>query len=71
MKTCSPCRLKAALPVITLFVPQLQVSLSSRQHILASFGGRFPLNDRGGDRQPQFVFYLIWDWYDAGLFQAW
>ncbi|MFO1247347.1 MAG: cytochrome c [Alphaproteobacteria bacterium] len=52
-------------------VPQLQVSLSSRQHILASFGGRFPLNDRGGDRQPQFVFYLIWDWYDAGLFQAW
>ncbi|MBA2589681.1 MAG: cytochrome c [Alphaproteobacteria bacterium] len=52
-------------------VPQLQVSLSSRQHVLASFGGRFPLNDRGGNRQPQFVFYLIWDWYDAGLFEAW
>jgi mono/diheme cytochrome c family protein len=52
-------------------VPQLQVSLSSRQHILASFGGRFPLNDRGGERQPQFVFYLIWDWYDAGLLQGW
>lgn len=52
-------------------VPQLQVSLSRRQHILASFGERIPLNDRGGDRQPQFVFYLIWDWYDGGLLQGW
>jgi mono/diheme cytochrome c family protein len=52
-------------------VPQLQVSLSRRQHILASFGTRIPLNDRGGDRQPQFVFYLIWDWYDGGLLEGW
>lgn len=52
-------------------VPQLQISLSRRQHILLSIGERFPLNDRGGDRQPQFVFYVIWDWYDAGLLQAW
>ena len=52
-------------------VPQLQVSLSTRQHVLASFGARIPLNDRGGDRQTQFVFYLIWDWYDAGLLQGW
>jgi hypothetical protein len=52
-------------------VPQIQISLSSRQHILASFGERIPLNDRGGDRQPQFMFYLIWDWYDAALLQGW
>lgn len=53
-------------------VPQLQVSLSSRQHILASIGERIPLNDRGfPDRKPQLVFYLIWDWYDAGLLQGW
>lgn len=53
-------------------VPQLQVSLSRRQHILASFGERIPLNDRGfPDRKPQFVFYLIWDWYDAGLLKGW
>jgi len=52
-------------------VPQLQVSLSARQHVLASFGARIPLNDRGGDREPQFVFYLIWDWYDGGLLEAW
>jgi hypothetical protein len=52
-------------------VPQLQVSLSQRQHILFSAGERIPLNDRGGDRQPQFVFYLIWDWYDAALLRGW
>ena len=52
-------------------VPQIQVSLSSRQHILASIGERIPLNNRGGDRQPRFMFYLIWDWYDAGLFEGW
>ena len=52
-------------------VPQMQVSLSSRQHILLSAGERIPLNDRGPDRQPQFVMYLIWDWYDAGLLEGW
>jgi mono/diheme cytochrome c family protein len=52
-------------------VPQLQISLSARQHVLLSLGERIPLNDRGGDRHPQFVFYLIWDWYDAGLFEGW
>jgi cytochrome c553 len=52
-------------------VPQIQVSLSRRQHILASFGERIPLNDRGPDRQPQFLFYLIWDYYDAGLLEGW
>jgi hypothetical protein len=52
-------------------VPQLQVSLSRRQHILASLGERIPLNDRGPDRQPQLMFYIIWDWYDAGLLSGW
>jgi mono/diheme cytochrome c family protein len=52
-------------------VPQLQVSLSRRQHVLASIGERIPINNVGPDRQPQFVFYLIWDWYDAGLFKGW
>lgn len=51
-------------------VPQLQVSLSRRQHILFSAGGRFPLNNRD-ERKPQVVFYLIWDWFDGGLFSGW
>ena len=51
-------------------VPQLQVSLSTRQHVLASVGLRVPVNDTAG-RPTTFMFYLIWDWYDAGLFQGW
>ena len=51
-------------------VPQLQVSLSKRQHILASAGLRVPLNNTA-ERKPQFVFYILWDWYDAGLQEGW
>jgi mono/diheme cytochrome c family protein len=51
-------------------VPQMQVSLSTRQHILVSAGARIPLNDTSA-RNTQFVFYFIWDWYDGGLFEAW
>lgn len=51
-------------------VPQLQVALSRRQHILASAGLRIPLSD-AQSRKPAFVFYIIWDWYDAGLTEGW
>lgn len=51
-------------------VPQLQVSLSRRQHVLASLGGSFPTLHREG-RSPQAMFYLLWDWVDGGLFEAW
>lgn len=51
-------------------VPQLQVSLSRRQHILFSSGVRLPIN-HSRERKPAFVAYLIWDWYDAGLFSGW
>ena len=51
-------------------VPQLQVNLSKRQHILASAGLRVPLNNTT-ERKPVFVFYILWDWYDAGLLEGW
>lgn len=51
-------------------VPQVQVSLSRRQHILASAGLRVPLNN-ATERKPVFVFYILWDWYDAGLLEGW
>jgi mono/diheme cytochrome c family protein len=51
-------------------VPQLQVSLSQRQHILFNAGARIPLNDMSA-RHTQFVFYVIWDWYDGGLWEGW
>ena len=52
------------------FVPQFQVTLSSRQHIRANFGVRLPANDFGS-RPIQFMFYLLWDWFDGGLRQGW
>ncbi len=51
-------------------VPQMQVSLSTRQHILFNAGARIPLNETSV-RNTQFVFYFIWDWYDGGLFEGW
>ena len=52
------------------FVPQLQVSLNTRQHVLANIGVRLPLTD-SDVRSSTFVFYLLWDWFDGGLFDGW
>lgn len=52
------------------WIPQMEVSLSRRQHILASFGMRVPITDRK-NRPREWVAYLNWDWYDGGLFSAW
>jgi hypothetical protein len=51
-------------------VPQVQVALSKRQHVLASMGVRVPLNDTS-ERKPQILFYLLWDWFDGGFFEGW
>ena len=50
--------------------PQLQVSLSRRQHVLLSVGVQVPVGPRNG-RQPQLMFYLLWDWFDGGFFSGW
>ncbi len=51
-------------------VPQLQVTLSRRQHVRANIGLRLPINDFG-PRPTQLVFYLMWDWFDGGLRDGW
>lgn len=51
-------------------LPQLQVTLSTRQHILANAGVRIPLND-AGSRQTELWIYLAWDWFDGGLLEGW
>lgn len=51
-------------------LPQMQVTLSTRQHIMANVGVRIPVNDREG-RHPQILFYLLWDWFDGPLFGGW
>jgi hypothetical protein len=51
-------------------VPQVQVSLSKLQHVLLNVGVRVPLNERE-DRKPQFLTYVLWDWFDGGFFDFW
>lgn len=51
-------------------VPQLQVTLSKRQHVIASFGTRLPVTERD-QRETQLVFYLLWDWFDGGVREGW
>ena len=51
-------------------VPQFQVTLNTRQHVMANFGFRIPTKDEPG-RGTQFVFYLLWDWFDGGVLEGW
>ena len=51
-------------------VPQVQVTLSRRQHIMLSAGLQIPLNERSG-RGNRFITYLLWDWWDGGLRDGW
>jgi len=51
-------------------VPQFQVTLSKRQHIMANFGVKIPANNTAG-RPIQLVFYLLWDYLDGGLRTGW
>jgi hypothetical protein len=51
-------------------VPQVQVSLSRRQHVLLNVGVQVPVNDRE-ERGTRVLTYLLWDWFDGGLFSGW
>jgi hypothetical protein len=51
-------------------LPQAQVTLSRRQHVRANFGVRMPVANTS-DRSAQFVFYVLWDWFDGGFLQGW
>jgi hypothetical protein len=51
-------------------LPQIQVTLSRRQHVRANVGVRLPANDFAS-RPIQVMFYLLWDWFDGGLRDGW
>jgi len=51
-------------------VPQVQISLSTRQHIRFNIGVQLPVNEREG-RSAQVLTYLLWDWFDGGFFEGW
>ena len=51
-------------------VPQVQVSLNTRQHILLGVGWRTPLTERRS-RSSRLMVYFLWDWFDGGLRAGW
>ncbi len=51
-------------------VPQMQVTLSTRQHIRVAGGVQIPVTDTAA-RSTRVVTYFLWDWFDGGLFQGW
>jgi len=51
-------------------IPEMQVTISRRQHIRANIGFSKPFTNIAG-RPSQVVFYLLWDWADGKLTKGW
>jgi mono/diheme cytochrome c family protein len=51
-------------------LPQVQVSLSTRQHMLLNIGVRTPISQRS-ERRTSVLIYLLWDWFDGGFLSGW
>ncbi len=51
-------------------VPQVQVSLSTRQHIMLGLATRIPL-EPDNHRSVSGWMYLLWEWFDGGLMEGW
>jgi len=50
-------------------VPQVQVTLSRREHVRGSVGVKVPVTNT--DRPVQVMFYVLWDWFDGRLVDGW
>jgi mono/diheme cytochrome c family protein len=51
-------------------LPQVQLTLSRRQHVRANVGVQVPVTNTAG-RHAQVVAYVLWDWFDGGLLEGW
>jgi cytochrome c2 len=51
-------------------LPEMQVTVSRRQHVRVGFGVREPFTNTSG-RTPQVLFYLLWDRADGKLWNGW
>lgn len=51
-------------------VPQVQVTLNTRQHVMMNVGVLLPVTD-SDVRDAGLYFYLLWDWFDGGFFEGW
>lgn len=53
-------------------LPQIQVALNTRQHVLANVGVLVPVGRDAGQRPPlRLVAYLLLDWFDGGFLEGW
>jgi len=51
-------------------LPQMQVTISHRQHIRGDLGVRVPVSNTTG-RAVQLQLYLLWDWQDGKINEGW
>jgi cytochrome c553 len=51
-------------------LPQMQVTISHRQHIRGDLGVRVPVSNTSG-RAVQLQLYLLWDWQDGKINEGW
>ncbi len=51
-------------------MPEMQVTVSRRQHIRAAVGYRKPFTDVSG-RAPEIDFYVLWDWAEGHFWEGW
>jgi len=51
-------------------IPEMQVTLSRRQHVRFGAGLSIPATNTDG-RQKQLLFYILWDWQDGRLMEGW
>ena len=51
-------------------LPEMQVTVSTRQHVRAAAGYRKPFTDVSG-RAPQVEFYVLWDWAEGHFWNGW
>jgi len=51
-------------------LPQMQVTISRRQHVRGNLGVRVPVSNTAG-RPVQLMLYLLWDWQDGRLSEGW
>lgn len=51
-------------------LPQMQVTISHRQHIRGDLGLRVPVSNTAG-RAVQLQLYLLWDWQDGKINEGW
>ncbi len=62
--------LRGGAPTDWDLIPELQVTLNSRQHIRAAIGYDFPVTNTAG-RPRELIAYFLWDWFDGGLMEGW